>query len=212
SGGIHGNRSRNAAESVRDSAMCWWESIRRQAIEEHQAVPNQWEVFKKKVMRQYQPMEMAEISRKALHTLRQRGSVIDYINTFNKHLNAIPNMGLEDQLFLFKNGLKPDIQEKMLANPPKQLMEAMVMAQRIEASKSSVYNWQRRNYPSSFSHSSSSSSSHNTSAPMELGNMEEKKNEQASGDDEDGDGVNAIKSGGRGGFRQLSDSDKQRMM
>jgi hypothetical protein len=197
-----------AVVHLKEAAITWWNNVKATTTkEDFHEICNSWEKFKAKFKEQYQPIGQEEISRRALHNLKQYRSVQEYITTFLNHLQNIPTMDERQQLFYFKNGLKSEIQEQVELRDAKALPDAMVYAQKAEARRSNRQ-WNNRPrvgyFPSSSSSASSSSTSNSGAAPMELGNMASNDNE--TGEEDVEEGINNINVR-RGGFKKLSDAD-----
>jgi hypothetical protein len=120
---------------------------------------NTWAALKAKMVTFYQPLHEERRARDALHDLRQRGSVDDYAKAFTLLVVKVPMMTLEEQLYTFVKGLKPQVQVSVALQNPTTLEEAKLLASSADGILS-----QHRHYggPSRFS-------SNPGSAPMELG-------------------------------------------
>jgi Retrotransposon gag protein len=57
----------------------------------------------------YQPLHEELRARDALYAFRQRGSVDDYAKAFDFLVVKVPQMTIEEQLYLFNKGLKPQV-------------------------------------------------------------------------------------------------------
>lgn len=176
-----GHRVQFAISQFRDSSVIWWKHISKQHPNTNEIMKN-WESFKQVVLANYRPVEAAETARASLHRLKQTGTVAAYCDVFLRYLNHIDTMHVQDQLFLFKNGLQSYIAREVSIQHPATLNEAMVFAQRAELESRNYH--QNRNRPpfrSMNSHNSAFRSSGNTTAsvPMELGNIEHYPSEDA---------------------------------
>jgi hypothetical protein len=118
---------------------------------------NTWAVLKAKMITFYQTLheELCD----GLHGLRQRGTFDDYAKAFTLLVVKVPQMTLEEQLYTFIKGLKPQVQVSVALQSPTTLEEAKLLA----SSADGVLN-QHRQYtgPSRFGPNPGS-------APMELG-------------------------------------------
>jgi len=171
-----GQRVQFAISQFRDSSVIWWKHMTIQHPNIQEIVTN-WESFKKVVLANYRPVEAAETARASLHRLKQSGTVAAYCDQFLRLINHIDTMHVQDQLFLFKNGLQSQISREVSIQHPQTLNEAMSFAQRAELElRSSSYHQNRNRFPfrSMNSHNNTYRSSGNNapSVPMELGNIE----------------------------------------
>jgi Retrotransposon gag protein len=74
--------------------------------------------LKAKMITFYQPLHEEIRARDALHSLRQRGSVNDYAKAFTLLVVKVPQMTLEEQLYNFIKGLKPQVQVSAALQSP----------------------------------------------------------------------------------------------
>ena len=168
-------RIKFAVGQLRGLAVTWWKHVvNSNTVTE---VQSDWNVFKQTLLNNYKPVEAKETARVAIYRLKQMGPVAQYCDIFLRHLNNIEDMGLADQLFLFKQGLQPQIQREVNIQQPKSLAEAMSYAQRAEITLR-IYNGPRNNNTMNFRNSvpryinsSNNTNSHSISVPMELSNI-----------------------------------------
>jgi len=162
-----------AISQFRDSSVIWWKNVTKQHPNINQILKN-WDSFKQTVLSNYRPVEAAETARASLHRLKQNGTVAAYCDMFLRYLNHIDTMHVQDQLFLFKNGLQHHIAREVSIQHPQTLSEAMSFAQRAELESRNYH--QNRNKPPFRSmnlHNSAFRNNGNNAAsvPMELGNI-----------------------------------------
>jgi Ty3 transposon capsid-like protein len=72
----------------------------------------------------YQPLHEVRRTRDSLHDLRQRGSVDNYAKAFTLLVVKVPQMTLDEQLYSFIKGLKPQVQVSVALQSPSTLEEA----------------------------------------------------------------------------------------
>ncbi len=165
-----------AVSQFRDAAVIWWKHLKQQPDTDTELV-NDWDKFKRQLLRNYAPVEAAETARTALHRLKQTHTVAAYCDVFLRYMNNVEDMAVADQLFLFKQGLQNHISKEVSLQHPKNLHEAMSFAQRAEIESRSYRTDPRRaNFRPSHRHNYnrfSSGSGHGNAgnAPMELGNI-----------------------------------------
>jgi hypothetical protein len=159
----------------RDAASVWYDNICQQEIYKHTI--QQWDTFKQLFLDNFQPVEASRTARSVLYHLKQRGSVADYCDVFRSYLNQINKMEVDDQIFLFLNGLNPTIAKEVNMQQPKTLAQAMNIAQRADI-ENRTYNNPRRSWNGAAAYRPFTSfvPSVNNPAPapvpMELGNIQ----------------------------------------
>lgn len=62
-------------------------------------------------------LPVADRARDAIMNCKQRTSVQDYANTFTSYLNHLPDRSVKDNIWAFKNGLKPYVKSIILLRP-----------------------------------------------------------------------------------------------
>jgi hypothetical protein len=163
----------------RDAASVWYDNLTQQ--EEHKEEIKHWNTFKQLFLDNFQPVEASKTARSVLYRLKQRGSVADYCDVFRSYLNQINKMEVDDQIFLFLNGLQPNIAREVSMHQPKTLAQAMSIAQRADIenrnyNQSSRRPWNAAGIRSFTSHPNNGNSNSfpmtTTPVPMELGNIQ----------------------------------------
>jgi hypothetical protein len=160
---------RLATTYLRSGARTWWANASKQTDAHGHPAITTWADFVAALHRRYRPALPAELARRKLKDLKQRGNVNSYAGLFQQLLAYIPNKSEEDALFDFRCGLDKAIAARVAEKDPKTLDEAIMIAVQAElyvgrnagAGYSSFGN---RNAPPT-NHSSSSS------APMDLNNV-----------------------------------------
>jgi hypothetical protein len=159
----HEKRISAATMYLEGAAADWWEHEDKTSI-------NTWQDFVDRLYDRFRPVQAAELARSRLLSLKQRGSVSDYCNRFQKEIAPIKNMQVDEQLFWFKEGLENHIKSEVVKKDPKTLHEAMDAAVKIEAyagrARGSQYVY-RTGPPQSYMRTTSSTTS-SGSAPMEI--------------------------------------------
>jgi hypothetical protein len=166
------------ATHFRDAASVWYDNICQQ--EAHKTDMQNWHAFKQLFLDNFQPVEASRTARSTLYHLKQRGSVADYCDVFRSYLNQINKMEIDDQIFLFLNGLNPTIAKEVNMQQPKTLAQAMSIAQRADVEGRMYSNQTRRawhaNPPYRFNPPTFPGPTMNVPmaapVPMELGNIQ----------------------------------------
>jgi hypothetical protein len=118
-----------------------------------------WDSLKTKIITFYQPLHEELRARDALHSLRQRGSLDDYAKAFTLLVVKVPQMTLEEQLYNFIKGLKPQVQVSVALQSPTTLEEAKLLASSADGI---LYDYRQYPGPTRFNPNPGS-------APLELG-------------------------------------------
>jgi len=119
-------------------------------------IPNHsWEGFKITISQRFQPFKLGNPFR-ALLVLKQEETMQEFMGHFEKHVEMVK--GLEESFLVevFPKGLKKEINTEVRLHEPKNLMESMVKARRVEdknrvlgklpMSNSKGYNFQKPCY------------------------------------------------------------------
>lgn len=163
-------RIRYAVMHFEGSAMDWWDKI----LQSDKDKIVTWDLFVEALHSRFRPMQASHVARLRLATLKQTGTVSAYVNIFQRELTPISDMGTADQIFFFRQGLKPYIAQRVLEKMPKTLHEAMDIAILADAhtSKSGTgvasHFFQNRNGTSTTSNSQRSTTASSTSSDMDL--------------------------------------------
>ena len=176
------DRTRFAASQLRDNAVIWWDSRKRE-VTGGDSDSVSWESFKKAFSSHYEPVEAAETARAMLYSLKQNGGVAAYCDLFNRHRTSVHDMSVQDQLFLFKKGLKEELAREVNLHKPDNLMEAMSIATRAEIQSRLTQRSSRRGMHNNGSYNGSSSAGGSTA--MDLSNVSAARNEQDDGGSSD---------------------------
>ena len=90
------------------NAFTWWMALSRE-----NRTPRHWVQFEQEVTKQFQSFNASLQARNQLYTLRQIGSVADYISRFSNLVYQIEDLSESEAFYQFKKGLKPAIIAKM---------------------------------------------------------------------------------------------------
>jgi hypothetical protein len=118
------SRIKYAVMFLEGAAMDWWDGL---TVADKNKITT-WELFVETLYSRFRPMQAATVARIRLAGLKQTGSVAAFINIFQKELTPIRDMSVSDQLHYFRQGLKPQIAQRVLEKLPKSLHEAMDIA------------------------------------------------------------------------------------
>lgn len=191
-----------AASCLRDAAATWWRS-RLISLDTGLTAESSssastdsyllWHNFAEALLKQFKPLNSSKIARDKLHRLRQTGSVLTLISTFNTLVADVPNMAEDEKMDRFCRACKPSIQQRLEVEEPRDLFDMQAMAQRLDE----IF-W-RFNQSRFHGSSHSAAPSHSThSHAMELDAIELQDDQQLEDKDIDENiTVNAIKRGTR---------------
>lgn len=166
------SKLRLATTYLRSGARTWWATASKQTDDHGRPAITTWDEFVAALHRRYRPALPAELARRKLKDLKQRGNVNSYAGLFQQLLAYIPNKSAEDAIFDFRCGLDKAIAARVAEKDPATLDEAIMIAVQAE-----LYVGRNAGAASSFSSfgnrgaSSSSHSSSSSSAPMDLNNI-----------------------------------------
>jgi hypothetical protein len=99
-------------------------------------------------------MQASTVARLKLANLKQTGSVSAYATLFQKELTPIKDMSPADQVFFFRQGLKPHIAQRVLEKNPATLHAAMDIAVMADVQGRSASSYQSSGHRSHGGHSS----------------------------------------------------------
>ena len=96
----------NASFSLKDIALVWWRR-RCDDVKRGSAPITTWDEFKKELKKQFYPKDAEYEARAKLRRLQHEdGRIREYVKEFQELLLEIPNMGEQDALFCFLDGLR----------------------------------------------------------------------------------------------------------
>jgi Ty3 transposon capsid-like protein len=147
---------------LRDTAADWW---RMQTTQCSQVVTD-WNSFKVCFQNRFGTVNAAKTARSTLFAWKQMSTVQAYTDGFQRHAQMLPGMDEDTKVHLYLRGLKGYIAKEVDSHEPKDLAQAMKLAQNTELRIRNFHN------VSSNRLSAMNSKSANTIIPMELGNTE----------------------------------------
>jgi len=147
-----------ASTLLKGNAANWWYML----VQSGQA-PGQWDAFVAKVRSEFIPQDSVDRSRDKLRNMRQRTSVLAYLNEFRNTVISIPGISEDEKLDKFVAGLKPEVMIDVKKSRPADLETAAKIALTVD---SALFSTGMYNY-SNFRGSSSSGPQ-----PMDIGNIE----------------------------------------
>lgn len=119
-------RIRIAAMALGGAALAWWEM--------HPNQPATWVDVVAGLRARFQPVTSEETARTKLLALSQKGSVHDYVATFNTLLARVPTMDLATQLHVFTHGLNDRPRDAVRASAAiVTLQDAITLAVKVGA-------------------------------------------------------------------------------
>src|SRR5205085_2385279 len=108
---------------LRDNAATWWKTIRDQV--------KSFDDFKSQFLSMYSPVVISDTARQMIYTLRQNEDVQKFNSEF---LNWICHLDWneEDKIFVYRQGLKRYIRNRLINKTKTTLLEDMSNALQIE--------------------------------------------------------------------------------
>ena len=108
----------------------WWKS--EKSLPDSTALTWTWEEYLARLRARFVSVISSDVAREQLHTLHQgRALTTEYIDSFRKLINLIPDMGPADQLAQFMRGLQSSIATQLRILNVKTLAAAIEAAVRI---------------------------------------------------------------------------------
>jgi hypothetical protein len=117
-----------AATQLRGSALLWWRLHRQTAAQSARDPISTWPEFCSGLQRQFSPIDPTTTARNNLYKLTQRGSVAAYADEFRKLVLRIPDLSGAERVNRFTNGLRQHIRAQVALQEPKELEEAIRLA------------------------------------------------------------------------------------
>lgn len=153
------SKIRLATTYLRGPARTWWQHLPLVDI----AAITTWDLFVDALHKRFRPALPAELARRKLKDLKQRGTVNQYAGLFQQTLEYIPDKSDADQIFDFRSGLDKAIAARVAEKDPKTLDEAIRIAVQAE-----LYVGRGSTFVGHRGFASNGPSSSSTSSPMEL--------------------------------------------
>jgi len=129
-------------------------------------VPTSIDDFETALLQEFVPFDSVQRSKDKLRKHFQKGSVSSYLSQFRNISILIPNMNEGEQVDRFCQGLKPQIRLEVMKAGVQTMTEASKIALNVD---SALFN-SRKFYASSYSGNSGP-----VPTPMEIGNMEQRR-------------------------------------
>ena len=111
-----------------DDAKLWWRTIMSEQVSTERRKIDSWELRKKQLKDQFFLLQCRLNARDCLKTLRQTGSIRDYVNEFSSLILDINNMSEEDKFHNFLYGLQKQAHTKLRRQNIKDLPNAIAVS------------------------------------------------------------------------------------
>lgn len=144
------------------TASTWLQTWERDQV--RQGIPLLWSRLKEGLILQFKAIDALTTARMKLWELTQTGDVQQYVDEFRKLQVQIMDMSPAEALDTFKRGLKKKIRGELILRDPKDVNEAIALAQRIQSTMSISEQPEGRPQP------------YYGPMPMELGNLQQQAN------------------------------------
>ena len=113
-----------------DNAKLWWRT-KVQDIENGLCTIDSWENLKREFRDQFSPENVEHIAMEKLITLKQTGSIRDYVRQFSTLMLDIRGTSKKDNVFFFINGLQSWAKTKIHEKKVQDLATAIVSTERL---------------------------------------------------------------------------------
>ncbi|OMJ10971.1 Retrotransposon-derived protein PEG10 [Smittium culicis] len=134
------------ASNLEKNALAWFQAWFNSVDEPFTS----WATFEKEIKKRFQSPQRKRRLRDELFELRQKNSMVEYVEEFQRLVALIGTMTAEEALYKFVRGLKPHIRNLVLIQDPTTLMEAMKMAEIFDAGTKASNNNYRFNFSPNF--------------------------------------------------------------
>jgi hypothetical protein len=130
----HVRRVHFAAALLRDTAADWWRGylMASSASPPLRTPISTWEEFKTAITQHFQPIHEEDFARQHIRTLKQQGTVRDYVVKFQHLILQIPTMDERSRVDCFVAGLKMDVRRWVKLQDPRTLEDAMTIGERYQ--------------------------------------------------------------------------------
>ena len=142
----------------------WWYILAKSG-----QAPVEWDAFVAKVRLEFIPQDSVDRARDKLRSLRQKTSVLAYLNEFRNTVMVIPRISEDEKLDKFVSGLKPDVHLEVRKSRPADFESAAQVALTIDSALFSSVMYNRSNY---------GGGSSTGPVPMDIGNVEGKRSKR----------------------------------
>jgi len=181
-----------AATRLSHAALDWYHDVWLPITVAMLPEKPKWSQFLAALQAQFEPLPPSFIARTELKSLKQTGTLNDYINQFRLLSSRIPDMAEADRVEKFIDGLKPALAAKVAAQLCETMIEATTVAWKLEAAYQATVpvRQQPRGFPRNRpNHAPANVAQRHdvaVAAPMELGHivMHEEDDTNVDGDDE----------------------------
>ena len=126
------NKVRLAATYLDGPAATWWRMIHTECSVNELPLPS-WTSFKARLVAQFKPVSSHKVARDKLSALRQYKSVAQYNTEFSQLVLEAGDVGAVEQLYRYKQGLKPKVRLEVEMADPKTVRDAMQKAHTIDS-------------------------------------------------------------------------------
>ena len=126
------NKVRLAATYLDGPAATWWRMLHTECTVRLLALPT-WNEFKLKLVAQFKPVNSGKVARDKLAALRQYKSVAQYSTEFTQLVLEAGDVGAVEQLYRYKQGLKPKTRLEIELQDPRTVADAMQKAQTVDS-------------------------------------------------------------------------------
>ncbi|KAG6507273.1 hypothetical protein ZIOFF_032615 [Zingiber officinale] len=109
-------------------AKLWWRTRMVDDVDAGREKIDTWARLKKELKVQFLPGNVSWVARDKLKSLKQKGSVRDYVKEFTSLMLDISNMSEEDKLYNFLYGLQPWAQIELRRQNVRDLLGAIIAA------------------------------------------------------------------------------------
>lgn len=129
------DRVNYAAALLRDAAADWWRGLNLAAARNNPQNPQpaaSWTEFKQLMQRHFQPIHEEDFARQQIRTIKQSGSIRDYVVKFQSLILQIPTMDERSRVDAFIAGLQVDARRWVKLQDPRTLEDALSIAERFQ--------------------------------------------------------------------------------
>ena len=122
-----------AVSRLEGDAFIWWHQLTYRG-EDYELGKLAWSDFKSELVDAFVDIDHELKLRRKLASLRQQSSVANYVKQFRQTILELGHSAPDDAalLFMFMEGLKPDVQMQVLLARPTLLTEAEQIAERAD--------------------------------------------------------------------------------
>jgi hypothetical protein len=184
----------------------WYSSF----SQENRIKASNFETLAEMILARYRPVDAARTARIKLTSLRQTTSVDAYNTLFIQTIQLITNMSFDDQLHHYRNGLKPQILEKVILMEFSSLNEVMNAAARLDhlmyAMKRTSNDYSNANRYGIGMYGNGNRNGTNASTPMEVNNVNAGMFTDSQMEHDGDISVNAVR------FQKLTPAERQQLM